>query len=152
MNFAGGENAGAYTYYFKIKWKPSAGTTSDKDSSITVHLPLSTSAFSDNEFFIVSDGGLSAVNEENDLDFSTGSSPMDGLTTNLNPPVLASSTATDPGTIKWSLNSTAANFPTAAEDQGIGLSRNSSESIGWPRVATNASTRYEARIEVVNSA
>lgn len=142
---AGGE-AGGYTYYLKIHWQPSVDTASG--TTVKVHCPLTTTAVSDNEIYIDTDAGFAGLYRENSADLSTGTSAMDGTGTNLPLATVTGGSDGNMGTIEWTLDATILNFPTAAQTQTVGLYRTTGETMGWPQVASNASTAYECRILV----
>jgi hypothetical protein len=149
-NLAGGNTVSTYTYYLALRWRPSE--SSDSNSVVTISAPLSTSGLSDYQFYVNTDNDLKAKLKEANVDLTGGTTPMDGTGTNLARPALTeSSSASALGTITWALNGQASNFPTSAETQTVGLYRTAGDPMGWPKVSTNASTKYEFILDVVTS-
>jgi hypothetical protein len=149
-NKAGGADAADFTYYFKMKYQPSTEAT-NKDTTVTVHLPLSETALGDDHFYITSDTGFAAIEIKDSLDLNDGAARnMDGTGDNLKPPNLSAGNEKARGRIAWTLNNHANSVQATTEYSTVGIYRANSIPIGWPQVASNPATKYEATLEITN--
>ena len=137
QNMAGGEVESS-RLYFKIRFSPSAGASTDANSLMTVTCPM-TSTQSDYEFFIPND--FLAKYNKTSPSLKTGAE-MDGAGTNLGRPTIDNIA----GTI--SIQFDADNVVESTQEIFIGLVSTSARLSSWPSVATNISTKYECTLEV----